>query len=149
MSLLKDIDYKQTAEKTDDFLSNKFPHIVMRCGRSLTDLSSPQLSLAPGGSHKTDVQESAIVNGLEMDNIVRAVHHAIYSCSEISQKILLLNYINNYSQNRIVLLLPYERSQYFHVLKPQALVDFADRYDYWQVQCGVDQEDIIDLHVYK
>ena len=149
MNLLADIDTQATVDNVDNFLKNKFPHLLLRCGCGLTDLSSPQLSLAPAHSNGFNHQEDSIVNSLGIEPVVEAVHHTIYHCSSISKIILLDIYINNYSVDRTVMDLPYERSQYFHKLKPKALIEFADCYDYWQRKCGVDVSNIIDLHAYQ
>ena len=147
LNLFADIDVQATADNVDNFLKNKIPHLLLRCGRGLTDLSSPQLSLAPAHSNGFNHQEDSIINALGIEPVVEAVHHTIYNCSSISKIILLDIYIHNYSVERTLMDLPYERSQYFHKLKPKALLEFADCYDYWQRECGVDTSNIIDLHI--
>lgn len=149
MNLLADIDYDATANNVDRLLRIKLPKLCLRCGRGLTDLSSPQLSFAPSHSTGRNIQECNIVDALGIEEVIRAIHHTIYHCTEISKIILVDTYIHQYPVEQIVMLLPYERSQYFHRLKPMALNEFADRYDYWQRACGVDEEDQIDLHVYN
>lgn len=149
MNLFADIDVQATADNVDDFLKNKFPHLLLRCGCGLTDLSSPQLSLAPAHSNGFNHQEGSIINALGIEPVVEAVHHTIYHCSSISKIILLDIYVRYYSVDRTLMDLPYERTQYFHKLKPTALVEFADSYDYWERECGVNTSDIIDLHIYQ
>ena len=149
MNLFADIDVQATTDNVDDFLKNKFPHLLLRCGCGLTDLSSPQLSLAPAHSNGINHQEDSIINALGIEPVVEAVHHTIFHCSSISKIILLDIYVHYYSVDRTLMDLPYERSQYFHKLKPEALIEFADSYDYWQRECGVDTSDIIDLHIYQ
>lgn len=149
MNLLADIDYQATADNVDRLLKIKLPKLCLRCGRGLTDLSSPQLSFAPSHTNGMNHQEDSIVDALGFEQIIRAIHHTIYDCTEISKIILVDTYIHRYGTDRIVMLLPYERSQYFHKLKPDALNEFADRYDYWQRECGVDNADVIDLHAYR
>lgn len=148
MNCLDDIDYKATAENVDHLLKDKLPHLVLRCGYALTDLSSPKLSLAPAHTHRTDVQESQIVNSFSVTKVVDAIHQTIFHCSNLSRKILIDRYIKYFTQTRTVMSIPYERSYYFNVLLPKAQCEFADRYDYWQKQCHVDIENITDLHVY-
>ena len=120
----------------------------MRCGSSLTELSSPKLSLAPSHTNRTDIQENMIVDSFGISKIVDSIHKTIFSCSDNSKIILVNYYLLNKTQEQVIMLLPYEKSQYYKALKPIALVEFADRYDYWQCQCSVDPEDITDLHVY-
>lgn len=148
MNLFSDVDTKQTAVNVDRLFRFKLPKLMRRCGRDLTDLSSPQLSDAP--SHDgINHQETAIVNGLGIEPVIEAIHRSIYSCSKISQTILLDTYVYNYTAEQIIRLLPYERSQFYNQLKPAALNEFADWYDYWERKLDVDQEDIIDLHAYE
>ncbi|NRO19129.1 ArpU family phage packaging/lysis transcriptional regulator [Lactobacillus helveticus] len=150
MNIYSDIDTKATAKNVDHFLRKQLPHIMLRCGRSITDLSSPKLSLAPvSTSMRTDRQETMIINAVELENVVQAVHNSILACSDISKIILMDIYIHQYTVDRTLMDLPYERSQYFHKLKPKSLVEFADYYDYWQSKCKVNEEDKLDLHIYK
>lgn len=149
MSLFREIDYMATAKNVDHFLSYWLPKLILKSGRGLTDLSSPKLSFMPVAHAADDAAETAIVNGMAAETVVQAIHHTIYHCSSISKIILLDIYIHNYSVERTVMDLPYERSQYFHKLKPKALLEFADSYDYWERVCGVDTSDIIDLHIYQ
>ena len=150
MNIYSDIDTKATAKNVDHFLRKQLPHIMLRCGRSITDLSSPKLSLAPvSTSMRTDRQETMIINAVELENVVQAVHNSILACSDISKIILLDIYIHQYTIDRTLMDIPYERSQFFHKFKPRSLVEFADYYDYWQSKCKVDEEDRLDLHIYK
>jgi prophage protein len=45
-------------------------------------------------------------------------------------------------------MLPYEKSQYYNRIKPDSLLEFADAYDYYQQQCDVDDDNLVDLRVY-
>lgn len=150
MNIYSDIDTKKTAKNVDYFLKKQLPHIMLRCGHSITELSSPRLSLTPvSTSSRTDLQESIIINAMEFENVVQAVHSAILSCSDISKTILLDIYIHSYSVDRTLMDIPYERSNYFHRLKPKALLEFADLYSGKQIKCKVSHENIIDLHIYQ
>lgn len=148
MNHLRDIDFDKTADNVDKLLRKKLPSLTLRCGRSLTELSSPKLSLAPSHTNKTDIQENLIVDSVSIQKIVDAIHQTIFHCSNNSKIILINYYLLDKTQEQVIMLLPYEKSQYYKALKPIALVEFADRYDYWQGKCGVDKEDIIDLHEY-
>lgn len=148
MNHLRDIYFDKTAHNVDKFLLKKLPSLALRCGSSLTELSSPKLSLAPSHTNRTDIQENMIVDSIGISKIVDAIHKTIFSCSDNSKIILVNYYLLKKTQEQVIMLLPYEKSHYYKALKPIALVEFADRYDYWQCQCGVDPEDITDLHVY-
>lgn len=150
MDIYSDIDLKATAKNVDQFLSKKLPHIMLRCGHSITELSSPKLSLTPvSTSRKTDLQESIIVSAMEFERVVQAVHSSILSCSDISKTILIDKYIRNYSVDRTLMDIPYEKTYYYTVLKPRALAEFADLYSGKQLKCKVSKENLIDLHIYK
>lgn len=148
MNLFADVDIDATADNVNNLLKNKLPRLALRCGCGLTDLSSPALSLAPGHTGKTDGQERMIVSSIEITKVVDAIHQTIFHCSTTSKFILVENYLKYVPQEQIIMQLPYERSYYFKALKPIALNEFADRYDYWQRKCHVDPDDITDLHVY-
>lgn len=149
MNLFADIDYRATANNVDNLLKNKLPRLAHQCGRGLIDLSSPTLSLAPSHTNRTDGQENSIVHAMAAQEVVNAIHATIFDCSELSKTILVDTYLKRYTPEKIISSLPYQRSQYFHKLKPAALVEFADRYDYWQTQFKIDKSDMVDLHITK
>ena len=89
-----------------------------------------------------------IVNSFSIENVVDAIYQTINHCSDNSKLILIGNYIKYIPQEQLIMMLPYEKTYYYKVLKPIALNEFADLYDYYQDQCDVEQKDKIDLHVY-
>ena len=149
MNIYSDIDTKATAKNVDYFLKKKLPHIMLRCGHSITELSSPKLSLAPSHTNRTDLQESIIVNAIEFEHVVQAVHSSIFSCSNISRTILIDKYIRNYPVKRIVMDIPYGYTSFYKKFFPSALLEFADLYSGQQFKCKVSKENLIDLHIYK
>lgn len=149
MNIYSDIDTKATSKNVDYFLSKKLPHIILRCGHSITELSSPKLSLAPASTNITDRQESIIINAMEFEHVVQAVHSSIFLCSNISKTILIDKYIRNYPVKRIVMDIPYEYTSFYKKYLPSALLEFADLYSGQQLKCKVSKENLIDLHVYK
>ena len=148
MNIWADVDFDKTANCVDKLLKYKFPRLARRCGRSLTDLSSPQLSSASSHSNRTDGQERMLVNSFSIEKVVDAICQTIYHCSDNSRLILVGTYIKYIPQEQIIMQLPYEKTYYYNVLKPIALNEFADCYDHWQDECDVEPEDHIDLHVY-
>lgn len=149
MNIYSDIDTKATAKNVDSFLKNKLPHLLLRCGHSITELSSPKLSLAPASTNITDRQESIIINAIEIEHVVQAVHSSIFLCSDISRTILIDKYIRNYPVKRIVMNIPYEYTSFYKKFFPLALNEFADFYSGQQLKCKVSKENLIDLHIYK
>ncbi|MGO5461388.1 ArpU family phage packaging/lysis transcriptional regulator [Lactobacillus amylovorus] len=148
MNIWSDVDFDKTATRVDKLLKYKLPRLARRCGRSLTDLSSPHLSSASSHSNRTDGQERMIVNSFSIENVVDAICQTINHCSDNSKLILIGNYIKYIPQEQLIMMLPYEKTYYYKVLKPIALNEFADLYDYYQDQCDVEPKDKIDLHVY-
>lgn len=148
MNIWSDVDFDKTATRVDKLLKYKLPRLARRCGRSLTDLSSPQLSSTSSHSNRTDGQERMIVNSFSIENVVDAICQTINHCSDNSKLILIGNYIKYIPQEQLIMMLPYEKTYYYKVLKPIALNEFADLYDYYQDQCDVERKDKIDLHVY-
>lgn len=148
MNLFRDIDYKATAKNTEHFLTYWLPKLILKSGRQLTDLSSPKLSLANGHSNYGNSNETKLVNGMDAEVVVQAVHNTIFGCPALSCKILVSLYINHESPTMVIESLPYERAYFFKVLKPKALNCFADGYDYWQCKLNVDDSDRRDLHIY-
>lgn len=148
MNIWSDVDFDKTANRVDKLLKYKLPRLARRCGRSLTDLSSPQLSSASSHSNCTDGQERMMVNSFSIENVVDAIYQTINHCSDNSKLILIGNYIKYIPQEQLIMMLPYEKTYYYKVLKPIALNEFADLYDYYQDQCDVEPKDKIDLHVY-
>lgn len=149
MNIYSDIDTRATAKNVDSFLKKKLPHLLLRCGHSITELSSPKLSLAPASTNITDRQESIIINAIEIEHVVQAVHSSIFLCSDISKTILIDKYIRNYPVKRIVMNIPYEHTSFYKKFFPLALNEFADFYSGQQLKCKVSKENLIDLHVYR
>lgn len=148
MNIWSDVDFDKTANRVDKLLKYKLPRLARRCGRSLTDLSSPQLSSPSSHSNRTDGQERMMVNSFSIEKVVDAICQTINHCSDNSKLILIGNYIKYIPQEQLIMMLPYEKTSYYKMLKPIALNEFADLYDYYQDQCDVEQKDKIDLHVY-
>lgn len=146
MELFKEIDTKKTAQRVSKFLTNDLEKLILMSGRSLTDLSSPMLSEAPGHTNGINNQEAAIVRGLDAEREVQAIHHTINNLPNNSRTILIGLYINHDSWNIVQQRIYREHTQ-FSVMRRQALVQFADSFEYYQQLYGCIP--CIDLHVYN
>lgn len=144
--LLPELDYGATRTRVNEFLTHDFERLLMMSGRNLTDLRSPQLSLAPGHSNGANGIEINIVQGLDAEATVRAVHHTIYHLPETYQLIMKDRYIYQMRDWQIEKALCYGRTRY-NELKRRSQLFFADGFDYWQkrLECNP----VIDLHVYQ
>lgn len=143
--LLPEININETRKRVNDFLNHDFQRLLLMSGRSLTDLRSPQLTLAPGHSNSANGVEVSLIRGLDAEATVRAVHHAIYHLPETYQLIMKDKYIYSMKDWQVEEALRYGHTQYNH-LKRRALLYFADSFDFWQERLQCDP--VIDLHVY-
>lgn len=145
LSLFDMPDFGATANRVNRFLSVQLPRLALRSGRHLADLSSPQLSLAPGsGSHGNNA-ENIIVNSMEADAVINAISYCIMSMPGTSKQILTKKYLDQLSDWKVQQKMGYSERQYFR-LKRQALNDFADGYDSAQVRFCISEDNLIDLH---
>lgn len=148
LNLFAEVNYSATANNVDRFLSKQLPRLLRRCGHDLIDLSSPKLSWAPSHSTGHNYAETSIVSALSIEQVIKAIYKSIYSCSKLHKTVLIDNYVYCYDQEQIIRMLPYEKSQYYNRIKPDSLLEFADAYDYYQQQCDVDDDNLVDLRVY-
>ena len=146
MELFPDIDMNKTANRVDKFLRNDLEKLILMSGRSLTDLSSPVLSQAPGHTNGVNNQEAVIVRGLDAEREINAIHNTINNLPNNSRTILIGLYIKHDSWNNIQHKVYREHTQ-FSVMRKQALIQFADSFDYYQAKFGCIP--CIDLHVYN
>lgn len=147
MSLLfPEVDVVASCKTIDKFFKRDLDKLVLMSGRSLTDLKSPVLSVAPGHSNRNGAAEAAIIRGLNAEAEVRAIHNAMASLDQVGQAILFGLYIDHLSWHTLQDDLHVEKTQ-FSKLRQHALLCFADSFDYWQRQLRC--EPIIDLHKYK
>lgn len=143
--LFKELDTKATCSEVKRLLTKELERLVLMSGHQLIDISSPALSPAPGhssGNHNED----ALIEGINADGIVMAIHETIHHCPEPSKTILIEKYIKHTPSFLIAKSLYVEHSR-FNDLLNHALLEFADSYDYWQRQ--FDCQPVTDLHVYK
>lgn len=135
MYLLDDVDLAATEKNVDYFLGKRLSHSLWSCGRNLVPAHTEQ--------------EKRLVDSLSTEKILNAVYKTIIHCSENSAIILIGKYIKHKSQDRLIVQLQCERTQFYKALKPRALLEFADRFNFWQKECKVNPDDKIDLHIYK
>lgn len=143
--LFKELDTKATCSEVKRLLTKELERLVLMSGHQLIDISSPALSPAPGhssGNHNED----ALIEGINADGIVMAIHETIHHCPEPSKTILIEKYIKHTPSFLIAKSIYLEHSR-FNDLLNHALLEFADGFDYWQLQFNC--QPITDLHVYK
>lgn len=134
LSLLSNskINKEKTAQAVKDFFANDFDHYLNLSNMHLSDISSPTLD--PNGVVVHDgmnhMDERMIIN-IDAQACVVAVNHSIQSCSYKHAIIIYLYFIKNKTNDEIAERLRYQTTQ-FHAVKKEALVEFAERFEYWR-----------------
>lgn len=146
MSLLfKELDAYGTISQVADLLGDDLERLLLQTGRRLTDLKSPQLSGMPSGSHN-NYTEMMVINGLNAEAEVRAIHATIQHLPETSKQVLVGMFVDHHQWFQVSNKLFQSKSTLYR-RRRQAMLEFADAFDYWQrvYHC----EPIRDLHKYK
>ena len=146
MSILFDkIDKKRTAERVSDFLTDDLHRLLLRCGRSRFELSSPSLDLAPSHGSGGNTMEKKLIDGIDAQEEVNVIYKAAHSLRGASKKIIIGLYFSSKPVWQVKESVQYEKTKYYD-LRDQALCDFADTFDRWQQYLKYSPK--IDLHVY-
>lgn len=148
LSLFKEskIDKVKTAQAVKDFFADDFNHYLNLANKHLSDISSPTLDPNNVGSHDVlNHQDERMTINLDAQACVLAVDHTISSCSSPNNTILYLSFIKKQTDISIANRLVYQSARYYQ-LKNEALVEFAERLDYWR---QVDHASLPDLRVFK
>ncbi len=140
------IDKTQTAEAVKNFFADDFNHYLNLANKHLSDISSPTLDPNNVGGHDgRNHQDERMVVNLDAQNCVKAVNHTISSCSYPSNTILYLYFIKKMPNDNIAKRLGYQSTRFIEI-KKEALVEFAERLDYWR---QIDHASINDLRVFE
>lgn len=145
MGLFRDIDVPKTCNKVHKFLTKDLDRLLLMSGRTLTDLRSPQLTLAPGSTNRGNSNEDRLIRGLDAELEVRAIRNTINRLPETSKIIITDMYIYKMSSQQCKEAVRYESSRYYD-LRRRAQLAFADAFDYQQKVLGIKTD--YDLHVY-
>lgn len=148
---------RATAKRVDKFLTNNFQSYLNLAGLHRNQLTSPQLSFAPGSTNKNSVEKNFIdeaQDDIDIADPARKVCAAIYrtmdNCTDTALKpyrrILIGTYID---QLRIVDVAATVNlsTRSIDTKKINAQCEFADRWLYWKRYFGVD--DLPDLRVFS
>lgn len=140
-TLLKDIDYKATADNVDDFFRKRVPMLQrLSNDNDLLHIPSQNLDGMPAFHDNRNRAGDRIDRVLEADHICREVADTIRRCSKVTQDILINRYVRNKLDRHVADVIGYQDTQYTKY-KRRALNEFADRFELslcWQ-----------DLHIYK
>ena len=148
---------KATAKRVDKFLTIDFQRYLNQAGLHRNQLTSPQLSFAPGSTHRNSVEKNFIAEAqddIEIADPARRVCAAIYrtmdNCTDTSLKpyrrVLIGTYID---QLRIVDVATAVNlsTRSIDTKKINAQCEFADRLLYWKKYFGA--EELPDLRVFS
>lgn len=136
------IDKAKTIQNVRDFFEDDFKHYLNLANKHLSDISSPTLddngiAVHDGLNH----QDERMTINIDAQNVVKAVDHTISSCSYPNSIILYLYFIQKISNDNIAKRLGYQNTR-FHEIKNDALVEFAERFDFWRQEDSTDIEDL-------
>lgn len=152
MNLLKQVKLNKTAtvKNVKSFFTNDFEHYLNLSGKHRTDLASPTFDASGVTNHSgVNHQEQNMSINIDAGNCVQAVNDAIANCTNTRDMpyatIIYYYYIKRLDDYKIYERLGYQKAQYYR-LKSSALLEFAERLDYWRQQ---DQADLPDLRVYE
>ena len=152
------IDQRKTAGRVRNFFEHDFERYLGYAGLNPVDLSviddshlsSPKMDASGVSAHGgINHQEDSTLRIIEAEKACHAVGKAIDNCRDSARipyrTILREHYLRGLDDQKVMVLLGYEHSWY-DSLKRRAECEFADRWDKWKHQYGVDY--LRDLHVY-
>lgn len=140
MDLFPDVNYKETAINTRNFLDHKLPRILRIANENPGCLKSPAITGMPANHDGGNHNEEKLVKYITAKEMLRGISKALNNCSYTSFIILEGKYIKGLQDWQITQKMGYSKARYFQ-LKDEALNEFADRLE--------TQKSCPDLHVYK
>ena len=136
------IDQEKTAQNVKAFFTDDFKHYLNLANKHLSDISSPTLDPNNMGGHDgLNHQDERMAVNLDAQNCVKAVNHTLNSCSYPSNTILYLYFIKKMSNDSIAQRLGYQSTRFIEI-KKEALVEFAERFDFWRQEDKTSMEDL-------
>lgn len=148
----------ETARNANSFLKKNFQHFLNLSGMHRNQLSSPQLSLAPGSTNALNGVEKNMIDEVQDDiNIaepakraVSAIYRSMDNCTNTMQKPYRTILLGVYVEEKTIPELAIQTSlaeRTVNKKKSLALYEFADRLTYWKRV--FDCEFLPDLRAYK
>lgn len=136
----------KTKQNVKDFFANDFNHYLNLANKHLSDISAPKLDPNAVAVHdgRNHADEKILVN-MDARCCVQAVDDTISSCSYPSGLIIYLYFIKRMTDDKIAERLTYSPARYYQ-LKNDALIEFAERLDYWR---QIDHASLNDLRAFE
>lgn len=139
----------ETARNANSFLKKNFQHYLNLSGMHRNQLSSPQLSLAPGSTNAQNGIEKSVIDEIQdridiaepAQRAVSAVYKSMDNCTNTMQKPYRAILLGIYVQEKTIPELAIQTSlaeRTVNKKKQFALYEFADRLTYWKkiFDCG-------------
>lgn len=134
-SLFPPVNEKATIKNCQRFLTRVFPRMYRVSGLSsgnydelIAGLKSPSMDGMPKPPSRQNNADVIIVRRVYAQQVVRHTIQAISRCDNTSKDVLSQRYLDNYTDTMCYMAIGYSRSHYFDVIKPAALLQFADAY---------------------
>lgn len=127
-SLFPEIDEEATINNCKKHLAVIFPKMLRVSGLSAANLKSPEMSDMPKAPASGNSMERRIYQRLYAEQVVKRTIEAISHCDQRSKEVLSSLYLDGYTDTMCYMHIGYSRSHYFDVVKPEALLQFADCY---------------------
>lgn len=133
----------ETARNANSFLKKNFQHFLNLSGMHRNQLSSPQLSLAPGSTNALNGVEKSVIDEVQ-DSIdiqdpakraVSAIYRSMDNCTETMQKPYRTILLGVYVEEKTIIEMSLQTSLAESTVKrkkAEALNEFADRLIYWK-----------------
>ncbi|WP_131501288.1 ArpU family phage packaging/lysis transcriptional regulator [Lactobacillus crispatus] len=149
-------DKKKTSAAVAIFLQNDFWHYMNLGGIHPSQLSSPQLTLAPGGHNNTNTTEKSLIGTMSKAEraqwIAETILLAINDCTDLNNrkhKSLIRDfYLEDLTNEEVKIRLNFSEYQ-IRREKPKALIEFAERLEYWKGRRKCTDQEIPRLLVLK
>lgn len=122
---------KQIIQRVKRFWLVDYPDLVYQCGKSRGSIGNPSLSDMPGGTSYGNWIEEQYVELADMMRAYYATRDAYQHMDEPGKKIIKLNYLNGIADDKIYPRLHISRRWYYQRIKPDTLLEFAKKFDYW------------------
>ena len=139
----------ETARNANSFLKKKFQHYLNLSGMHRNQLSSPQLSLAPGSTNALNGIEKNMIDEAQDDidiaeparRAVSAIYRSMDNCTNTMQKPYRAILLGVYVEEKTIIEISLQTSLAESTVKrkkAEALSEFADRLIYWKKEFNCD-----------
>lgn len=148
MQLFREVDRRATAWRVIRFLDRPLDHYLALSGKHRADLKSPILDSQPKGSPTGNANEERMVNIWLATQVVECTALAMQHSRQKCQDVLLGKYAVDEMRSGELAEALHLSATTFTERQQEALNEFADRFEFWLVKRGLENE-VPDLHVYQ